>query len=134
MAVPTYSPTTSTQAKADQTGGQAVRARTAAAAREAVRVVGGQRRARRLWAGLGAWRRGGLHAVDGHRVSRRARPPLPPPPGSSRRSTGCRHRYVARLASRASTAGRKPAPYPTPMALDERPPLAARGPGKEDPP
>src|SRR5206468_12852311 len=44
-------------------GGQAVRARTAAAAREALRVVGGQRRGpgrgRRLWAGPGARRRGG---------------------------------------------------------------------------
>src|SRR5206468_11935593 len=39
-------------------GGQAVRARTAAAARKALRVVGGQRRGPggRLWAGLGAWR------------------------------------------------------------------------------
>ena len=45
-------------------GGQAVRARAAAAAREALRVVGGQRRGRRLWAGLGAWGRGGLHTVD----------------------------------------------------------------------
>src|SRR5207245_3815452 len=45
-------------------GGQAVRGCATAAPREAVRVVGGQRRARRLWAWLGPGSRGG---IDGHR-------------------------------------------------------------------
>src|SRR6059058_5095074 len=45
-------------------GGQAVRAGAAPAPRQALRIVGGQGQAR-----LGPWRRTGMRAVDGHRLS-----------------------------------------------------------------